>query len=227
MSKVAIITARGGSKRIPGKNIKSFCGKPIITYSIEAAVESKLFDKVMVSTDDNAIAEIARQYGAQVPFMRSAKNSDDYATTADVLIEVLSDYKQAGIEYEYGCCLYPTAPFVTSQKLIDSFKVMSNDKADSLFPIVKYSFPVQRAFKIVNNRIVYAQPDYENIRSQDLEPYFHDCGQFYWFKTELLMKAKSLLAGETVYFELPQCEVQDIDTPEDWAIAEALYKCIK
>jgi len=157
VSSVAIITARGGSKRIPGKNIKLFCGKPIIAYSIETAIDSKLFDEVMVSTDDHTIAEIARQYGAEVPFMRSMENSDDYATTADVLIEVISHYKTAGKKFEFGCCLYPTAPFVNSKKLRDSFKVLCEENADSLFPVVEYDFPLQRALKICNGRIVYAQ----------------------------------------------------------------------
>jgi len=227
MKNLAIIPARGGSKRIPGKNIKAFCGKPIIAYSIGAAVESQLFDEVMVSTDDDKIADLARRYGAQVPFMRSAENSNDYATTADVLIEVLSDYKLAGKEFEYGCCLYPTAPFTTPKKLQDSFKVLCYECADSLIPVVKFDFPVQRALRIVKGRVIYAQPEYANARSQDLEPLFHDCGQFYWFRTASLIKDKSLMNANTAYFEIPDSEVRDIDTPQDWIIAEALYKCIK
>ena len=225
MSSVAIITARGGSKRIPGKNIKPFCGKPVIAYSIEAAIQSKLFDEVMVSTDDHTIAGIARQYGAQVPFMRSSENSDDYATTADVLIEVISQYETAGKKFEYGCCLYPTAPFVTSKKLQDSFKVLCEENANSLFPVVEYNFPLQRALKRGKGRIIYAQPDFTNTRSQDLEPFFHDCGQLYWFRTESLIKEKSLMTTETAYFQIPRYEAQDIDTLDDWVIAEALYQC--
>lgn len=227
MKNLAIIPARGGSKRIPGKNIKPFCGKPIIAYSIGAAVESQLFDEVMVSTDDDKIADLARRYGAQVPFMRSAENSNDYATTADVLIEVLSDYKLAGKEFEYGCCLYPTAPFTTPKKLQDSFKVLCQEYADRLIPVVKFDFPVQRALRIVKGRVIYVQPEYANARSQDLEPLFHDCGQFYWFRTASLIKDKSLMNANTAYFEIPDSEVRDIDTPHDWGIAEALYKCIK
>ncbi len=227
MSKVAIITARGGSKRVPGKNIKPFCGKPIIAYSIEAAIESKLFDEVMVSTDDNTIAEIACQYGAGVPFMRSMANSDDYATTAHVLIEVISQYKSAGRDFKYGCCLYPTAPFVNSKKLRDSFKVLCEENADAVFAVVEYNFPLQRALRICNGRIVYDQPEFADTRSQDLEPFYHDCGQFYWFRTESLMKEKSLMTAKTAYIEVPRYEAQDIDTLDDWVIAEALYKCRK
>jgi pseudaminic acid cytidylyltransferase len=227
LSSVAIITARGGSKRIPGKNIKPFCGKPIIAYSIEAAIESKLFEEVMVSTDDNKIADIARQYGAKVPFTRSAKNSDDFATTADVLIEVISQYRAEGKEFEYGCCLYPTAPFVNSKRLHDSFKVLCKEGADSLFAVVEYEFPLQRAFTIYNGRMVYAYPEFAHTRSQDLKPFYHDCGQFYWFRPDPLVKAKSLMTAKTAHFEVSRHEAQDIDTLDDWILAEALYRCIK
>ncbi|MEN6384143.1 MAG: pseudaminic acid cytidylyltransferase [Phycisphaerales bacterium] len=225
MSSVAIITARGGSKRIPGKNIKPFCGKPIIAYSIEAAIESKLFDEVMVSTDDNKIAEIAIQYGAKVPFMRSRENSEDHSKTVDVLVEVISRYRAEGKNFEYGCCLYPTAPFVNSGKLQESLKVLFKENADTLYSVVEFEFPLQRAFRIENGRIVYAQPEYANTRSQDLEPFYHDCGQFYWFKTESVMKEKSLMTSNTAYFEVPRYEAQDIDTLDDWIIAESLYRC--
>ena len=227
MKKLAIIPARGGSKRIPRKNLKLFLDKPIISYSIESALETNLFDEVMVSTDDHTIAGIARQYGAQVPFMRSSENSDDYAATADVLIEVISQYETAGKKFEYGCCLYPTAPFVTSKKLQDSFKVLCEENANSLVPVVEYNFPLQRALKRCKGRIIYAQSEFANTRSQDLEPFYHDCGQFYWFRTESLIKEKSLMTTETAYFEIPRYEAQDIDSLDDWIIAEALYKCRK
>jgi N-acylneuraminate cytidylyltransferase len=227
VSGVAIITARGGSKRIPGKNIKTFCGKPIIAYSIEAAITSGLFDEVMVSTDDNRIAETACRYGATVPFLRSAENSDDYSGTADVLLEVIRCYMEAGKSFEYGCCLYPTAPFVTAQKLKDAFSVFEAQNADTLVPVVKYEFPVQRAFRARGSRLYYAQPEYAKTRSQDLEPFYHDCGQFYWFKTEALVRARALVTDNTAYYEIPGNEVRDIDTLDDWIIAEALYRCIK
>lgn len=225
MNSIAVITARGGSKRIPRKNIRPFCGKPIIAYSIEAALASGLFREVMVSTEDMEIAEIARQYGAAVPFMRSPKTSDDYATTRDVLAEVLSDYKTNGMQFDYLCCLYPTAPFVTPQKLQDSFATLQEQKADALVPIVRFDFPIQRALRVENGRLRFVDPEHAKTRSQDLEPRYHDCGQFYWYVASVLANAPETLAKNTTYFEIPDSEVRDIDTPEDWKIAEALYRC--
>jgi pseudaminic acid cytidylyltransferase len=227
MSRIAIITARGGSKRIPQKNIKPFCGKPIIAYSIEAALDSELFHEVMVSTDSDEIAAVARQFGAKVPFMRSAAASDDYATTADVLVEVISSYKADGREFEYGCCLYPTAPFITPTKLRKSLEKIRNEGADSLYAVVRFDFPVQRALKIENGRITYVQPEYANTRSQDLTPYYHDCGQFYWFRPKILLGQRTLMTENTSCFEVPESQAYDIDTLEDWKIAEALYACGK
>lgn len=224
MSSIAIITARGGSKRIPGKNIKDFCGKPIIAYSIEAALKSELFDVVMVSTDSEEIADIAKNYGAEVPFMRSQKNSDDYATTADVLHEVISKYEELGQHFDIMCCIYPTAPFVTSTKLKTAYEFMKKKKGDALIPVVKYSFPPQRCFVIRSERIQLLHPENMNIRSQDLEPYYHDAGQFYFWKTN---KFSTVFVKNTVPYILEDMEVQDIDNIEDWKIAEIKYKNLK
>ena len=224
MSKLAIITARGGSKRIPRKNIKDFCGRPIIAYSIEAAKESKLFDEVMVSTDDNEIADIAKYYGASVPFMRSAKNSDDYSGTCDVLLEVVGEYEKNGKVFTTVCCIYPTAPFVTAEKLIEAHDKFDSEGADAVVPVVQFSYPPQRCFIDREGKIRYKWPENEKKRSQDLEPLYHDAGQFYFIKTEILLSQKTLVPAKTVPFEVDELEVQDIDNITDWKLAELKYK---
>lgn len=222
MSGIAVITARGGSKRIPRKNIKSFCGQPIIAYSIKAALESGIFAEVMVSTDDREIAEIAEGYGAKVPFFRSAENSDDYASTADVLLEVLGCYAPG--RFDWLCCLYPTAPFVTGERLKQCFKVFNDKGAAALIPIVRFSYPPQRAFiRQAGDRIGYLHPDNAFKRSQDLQPLYHDAGQFYFIRTAELLERKSLVPPETLGFEIAEAEVQDIDTLSDWEMAELKY----
>lgn len=227
MKKIAIIPARGGSKRIPRKNIKDFLGKPIIAYSIEAAIKSELFDELMVSTDDEEIASVAIKYGANIPFMRSKKNADDFATTADVLIEVLTEYKKRNREFEYICCIYPTAPFVTAKKLIDSFNLMIEKGADSVIPVVKFSYPIQRAFRINDqNLLEYIWPENINTRSQDLEPAYHDAGQFYWYKVDVFKKSKNLVTAQSLPFILSEMEVQDIDDLIDWEGAEIKFQQI-
>ena len=228
MSKsVAIITARGGSKRIPRKNIKNFCGQPIIKYSIDAALKAGCFDEVMVSTDDEEIAEIARKFGAKVPFVRSQKNSDDYSTTADVIKEVILEYQKLGQDYEYLCCIYPTAPFVTSNLLSNSIKKLIETDADCVLPIVKYSYPIQRSLKIANGKAVMNWPENYLKRSQDLEPIYHDSGQFYSMKSSSLLEQMVLFAKNTIPVIIPETEVQDIDNEEDWKIAEIKYKMLK
>mgnify|MGYP002673855942 FL=1 len=223
MSKrIAIITARGGSKRIPKKNIKDFCGKPIIAYSIEAAISSELFDEVMVSTDSEEIAEIAKKYGASVPFMRSAETSNDYATTNDVLIEVFNEYKKRGQEFDIAVCIYPTAPFVTADKLKRAIDMVEKDGADAVTPVVQFSFPPQRAFIIRDNALEYQYPGNASVRSQDLEAVYHDCGQFYVMRPyNILHDVESTM---TMPLIMKESEVQDIDTIEDWKIAEIKYK---
>lgn len=219
---IAIIPARGGSKRIPRKNIKLFMGKPIIAYSIEAALQSGLFEEVMVSTDDKEIAEIARQYGAKVPFIRSAETSNDYAGTADVILEVLGKYKEQGREFETVCCIYSTAPFVTPKKLQEAYGKM-NSEIDSVFTCVAYSYPVQRSLHIVDGKISMVYPEYLSARSQDLEPIYHDAGQFYVAKTTSFVCEKTFWGTNTAGLVLSELEVQDLDTQTDWELAEMKY----
>ncbi|MBN8703037.1 MAG: pseudaminic acid cytidylyltransferase [Bacteroidetes bacterium] len=223
MRTIAIITARGGSKRIPRKNIKPFLGKPIIQYSIEAAINSECFDEVMVSTEDQEIAEFAQKNGANVPFFRSAENSDDFSTTADVLLEVLSEYKSKGIEFDYACCIYPTAPFVSAQKLKHAFDRLVSENALSVIPIVKFGFPILRSLKQENGFVAFNWPEYLNSRSQDLPNSFHDAGQFYFFRTHDFFRDKKLFTSKTIGLEMPESEVQDIDNEEDWKLAEIKY----
>ncbi len=226
MTKIAIIPARGGSKRIPRKNIKSFLGKPIIAYSIEAALQSKLFDEVMVSTDDAEIAEIALFYGAKVPFLRSKENANDFATTIDVLREVVSKYQEINCDFDEICCLYPTAPFVTAEKLRTTVQLFQETKVNSLLPVVKFGFPIQRAFEVNGSKIQYKFEEFKNARSQDLKPCFHDAGQFYWLKKEVLQE-NSIVTNNTGYFEISEMESQDIDTLSDWKLAELKYELLQ
>ena len=221
---VAIISARGGSKRIPRKNIKDFLGKPIIAYSIETAIASKKFDTVMVSTDDDEIAAIAKKYGADIPFLRSAKNSDDYASTADVIEEVLINYKNLNKNFKYACCIYPTAPLVKPENIIKSYNVMIENNYNSVYPVCAFSYPIQRSLTIVNNKITMLYPDNINKRSQDLQPTFHDAGQFYWIKTDFFLSEKKILTTNTGAIILSELEVQDIDNESDWKLAELKYK---
>ena len=224
---IAIITARGGSKRIPHKNIKEFCGKPIIEYSLEAAKQAGIFDTVMVSTDDNKIAEIAKNAGAEVPFMRSAETSNDYATTADVLMEVLEKYKERGIRYENACCIYPTAPFVTGNKLRQAMEMLVKEKKDSVMPVVPFSFPPLRGMVINDGKLEYKWQEYAMKRSQDLEEIYHDCGQFYVFRVETFEKEKKLVTDNTAGMIISELEVQDIDNETDWQLAEMKYRLLK
>lgn len=226
MSSVAIITARGGSKRIPKKNIREFCGKPIIAYSIEAALRSKCFDEVMVSTDSVEIKEIAEQYGASVPFMRSLETSSDFATTANVIEEVLDEYEKKGQLFDYFACVYPTAPFITAEKICDAMSKFDEASADALISVVKFGYPPQRGFIIKEGKVKYQYPQYERTRSQDLEPIYHDCGQIYICKSDEFKKQSSLILKNTIPYIIKAEEVQDIDTESDWIIAEAKYRVI-
>ena len=224
MKTIAIITARGGSKRIPKKNIKEFCGKPIMAYSIEAALSSGVFDEVMVSTDSEEIATIAREYGAAVPFMRSPETSNDFATTADVIKEVIQSYKEKNIEFEYLCCIYPTAPFVTARKLQESMQKLLSAEADSLMPVVQFSFPPQRGMIEKNGILQYQYPEFSKMRSQDLPTIYHDCGQYYFCKTTSFIQYNSVVTPNTIPDVMPEEEVQDIDNESDWMIAEIKYR---
>lgn len=226
MKRLAIIPARGGSKRIPRKNIKDFLGKPIIAYSIEAALESGVYDEVMVSTDDTEIANIAKQYGANVPFFRSPETSNDFAVTADVIREVLNCYKEKGKEFDVVTCLYSTAPFVSADRLKESIDML-NDDIQSVFTCVAFSFPIQRALHQVGNKIEMIHPKFMFTRTQDLEPTYHDAGQFYTFTVDFFIKTKSLWGKNTAGLVLSELEVQDLDTMTDWQLAEMKYKLIK
>lgn len=222
--RVAIITARGGSKRIPKKNIRDFLGKPIIAYSIQAAIESKMFDEVMVSTDSEEIANIAKEYGANIPFMRSEKTSDDFATTADVLLEVLEEYEKRGQIFEYMTCIYPTAPFVTPEKLQQAMKRIQQEQAVMVLPVVAFSYPPQRGYIIENQHLQMKWKENFSKRSQDLEPLYHDCGQFYVYEVERYRQRKGLITDEIVPIIVDDLEVQDIDNESDWKLAELKYK---
>ena len=227
MSKLCIITARGGSKRIPKKNIKEFLGKPIIAYSIEAALNSGIFDEVMVSTDSDEIAEIAKRYGAKVPFLRSSENADDHATTRDVCKEVLDAYKAEGREFDMFACIYPTAPFLTAERLKTAVETLEGADAYSLVPVVQFSFPPQRGVIVKNGLMEWVNPEFAQTRSQDLEPVYHDAGQFYILRTEAFLREFALVTSKTVPFVLSEEEVQDIDNYSDWALAEMKYKLIR
>lgn len=226
MAKVAIITARGGSKRIPRKNIKEFLGKPIICYSIEAAINSRMFDTVMVSTDDEEIAQIAIAAGAQVPFYRSAETANDYATTADVVSEVLRMYEEHGQHFDEACVIYPTAPFLTAEALREAMRILNREQVDSVLPVVKFSFPPQRCVVIQEGRLVPKWPECMPMRSQDLEPYYHDCGQFYCLRVSSFQKQQKMVMEHTAPFIQDEMNVQDIDTLEDWQIAEMKYRIL-
>lgn len=223
MSSIAIITARGGSKRIPGKNKKLFLGKPIIQYSIEAALVAGIFDEVMVSTDDEEIAMLSRKAGATVPFMRSEKTSNDYATTDDVLIEVLDEYRKLGKRFDYMACLYPTAPFITAKKLQMAMEKMKNIGAVAIMPVVAFSFPPQRGMIEKDGRLAYCYPENAIKRSQDLETIYHDCGQFYCYDVKQYLDKKGKVDADYAAIVVPETEVQDIDCLSDWEIAEMKY----
>lgn len=222
-SKIAIIPARGGSKRIPRKNIKEFLGKPIISYSIRAALDSGLFDQIMVSTDDEEIAEVALKSGAQIPFMRSQKNSDDFATTIDVINEVLENYRDRGLYFSYGCCIYATAPLIDPGHLIEGYCTLKNLDFDTVLPVVPFSYPIWRGLEIIpDGKVKMIWPEYLNSRSQDLRSVFHDAGQWYWFNP--LRVKSSLFTPNSGFVVVEEQQVQDIDNTSDWLIAEMKYR---
>lgn len=228
MSTIAIIPARGGSKRIPKKNIRPFNGKPIIAYSIEAALAAGCFDTVMVSTDENEIADTARKFGAKVPFMRSSENSNDHAGLAEVAIEVVERYESEFGAVEKFCLILATAPFVSGARIAQGYKALEESGMDAALPVVRFSYPPQRGFRIDSEgRASMLHPELYTSRSQDLEPVFHDCGQFYWIKKEALLKEKRFFVENTYAIELPESEVQDIDTEEDWKLAEIKYELLR
>jgi pseudaminic acid cytidylyltransferase len=224
MSNLCIIPARGGSKRIPRKNIKDFLGKPIIAYSIELALKSGLFEEVMVSTDDEEIAAIASKYGANIPFLRSANTSNDYATTSDVLNEVISEYYKKGKEYKNLCCIYPTAVLAIVEDLKCGYEMLEN--ADMVMPVTEFSFPPSRSLCLNDQGSAsYRFPKHANTRSQDLEPWFHDAGQWYWYRIDAV-KLPLEKINKKVVIKSNQT-VQDIDNLDDWRLAEIKYSFSK
>lgn len=223
MSRLCIITARGGSKRIPRKNVKHFMGRPMVCYAIDAALGSDLFDEAMVSTDDPEIADIAKSAGAQVPFMRSEATSNDYATTRDVLLEVLGEYGKRGKVFDEFACIYPCVPFLVPDILVDAHKKFTETKADALMPVVRFSFPIQRAVRVNDQGFLeYRETENAKKRSQDLEPTFHDVGMFYFYKTSTFLSG----GGRIVPYIMSEECVQDIDTMDDWHLAEIKYKLL-
>ncbi len=225
MSKIAIIPARGGSKRIPRKNIKRFAGQPLIAYSIQCAKESKLFDEVIVSTEDEEIAKVAKDYGAKVPFMRPEKLGDDFATAGSAVSWTLDELKKQGKEYEFCCTIYATAPFLKPDVLVKSFQTLSSSDAKYCFSATSFPYAFQRAFKLENDRCKMFFPAYYSSRSQDLEPAYHDAGQFYWDNLNK-SSAKNMFDEDSIAYLLPRYLVHDIDTQEDWDMAELIFKVL-
>jgi len=221
---VAIIPARGGSKRIPRKNIKNFLGKPIIVYSIQAALASNCFNEVMVSTDDPEIAKVAKEYGASVPFFRSIENANDHAMITDAIIEVLLKYQEIGQYFDYACCILPTAPFISPNKIKEAYDILKTSKADEVVPVVRFGYPIQRALKIENGKLSMIYPENLRVNSQDLMPTYHDCGQFYWLNIKSFLEQKKILMEQCFPIIVPENEVHDIDSIKDWEIAEIKYR---
>ena len=225
--KVAIIPARGGSKRIPRKNIREFCGKPMIAWSIEAARQSGCFDQIIVSTDDAEIAEISRVYGAEVPFMRPAELSDDHTATIPVISHALRWLEQNANSAEIACCIYATAPFIQPSDLQKGLDILEQSGADYAFSVTSYESPIQRAIRITaENRVEMFNPEYFETRSQDLEAAYHDAGQFYWGRSEAWLDGKPIFSQGAVPIILQRDRVQDIDTQEDWKRAENLFSML-
>lgn len=226
--RLAVIPARGGSKRIPRKNIKLFYGKPMIAWSIEAALQSGCFDQVIVSTDDAEIAEVARQHGATVPFMRPAELSDDHTGTIPVIRHAVEWFNAQGLAVEQVCCLYATAPFVRVEDIQRGLKTLSETGCDYAFSVTSYPFPIQRAIYITEQgRVEMFNPKHFNTRSQDLEEAYHDAGQFYWGRASAWLQGKMIFSPDSAPVLLPRHRVQDIDTPEDWLRAEWMFKAMQ
>ncbi|MCC5450476.1 pseudaminic acid cytidylyltransferase [Rheinheimera sp. UJ51] len=226
---IAIIPARGGSKRIPRKNIKDFCGQPMLAYPIKAALQSGVVDKVVVSTDDQEIAEIARQYGAEVPFMREPQLADDYTGTSAVIRDAIRQLQKLGWELKYCTCLYATTPLLNAKVIRDGFQQLLANTADYVFTSAKFSFPIQRALLLTESGgVMPFDPASIGKRSQDLAPAYHDAGQLYWASTETWLDTNKHVFGANSQMQvLPEYLVQDIDTLDDWHRAELLYKLLQ
>ena len=222
---VAIIPARGGSKRIPRKNIKEFCGKPMIAWSIEAALQSGCFDRIVVSTDDTEIAEVAQRFGAEVPFMRPGALSDDHTGTTAVIRHATEWFIEQGQQPEQVCCIYATAPFISPEDIQRGLEILTATGSDYAFSVTSYPFPIQRAIRLTpHGRVEMFNPEEFNSRSQDLEEAYHDAGQFYWGRASAWLSEKKIFSPEASPVLLPRYRVQDIDTMEDWQRAELMFK---
>ena len=221
MKALAVIPARGGSKRLPGKNIRDFAGKPMLAWSVQAAQESELFDTVMVSTDSEEIAAVARAAGAVVPFLRSAETADDHAILLDVMAEVVGRYDAEGQRFDRVCCILPTAPLLQASTLKHAASMMDEGGFDTVFPVVAFGSPIQRALRRDDaGRTEMRQPEHYASRSQDLEPAYHDAGQFYWMTREVCLNKQPMFAGRAGSFVIDEMDAQDIDTLTDWRLAE-------
>ncbi len=225
---VAVIPARGGSKRIPRKNIREFCGKPMIAWTIETAIKCGYFSKIIVSTDDTEIAEVAREYGAEVPFIRPDSLSDDHSGTLPVVQHAIEWLKAESKIPDYVCCIYATAPFVQVEDLRQGFEMLVKEKCNYVFSVTSFAFPIQRAlWKTEHNRVAMFQPEHLNTRSQDLKEAYHDAGQFYWGARNAWLEGKGVFEEDSVPVLLPRYRVQDIDTTEDWVRAEYLFRILQ
>ena len=224
MSTICIIPARGGSKRIPQKNTKSFHGRPIISYSIRTAIDSGLFRRVIVSTDSQEISDVAADFGAEVPFLRSEANSSDAATLTQAVVEVIETLQATDAQIDFACCLLPTAVLVTAERLSEALAVLRDGAADCVLPVVEFSPPVQRSLVIDSGRVGFRWPEFEFTRTQDCEPHYHDSGSFYMFRVSAFLTERRLIMTHSVPMVLGRSEVQDIDTLEDWVEAEMKFQ---
>jgi pseudaminic acid cytidylyltransferase len=226
--KIAVIPARGGSKRIPRKNIRLFCGKPIIAYSIEAAQQTGLFDQIVVSTDDDEIASIARNFGATTPFIRPKEIADDFTGTNAVVKHAVGWFAEQGYDIAHACCIYATAPLLQPRSIREGYDALAGSDAAFAFSVTNYAFPIQRALRLLaDGRVDAFYPEHRLTRSQDLEPAYHDAGQFYWGTAQAFLEDVPLFSPRSVGVSLPRALVQDIDTLEDWEQAEAMYRVLK
>ena len=225
--RLAVIPARGGSKRIPRKNIREFAGKPIIAWSIEAARASGCFDRILVSTDDPEIAAVAREHGAEAPFTRPAELADDHVGTVPVIAHAVRWQEEQGDAVTAACCIYATAPFCRAEDLREGLRLLEQGGADYVFPVAGYGFPIQRAVRLdAEGRVGMFQPEHGATRSQDLEPAYHDAGQWYWGTRDAWLEGRPIFAPDSRAVVLPASRVQDIDTPEDWARAELMFRAL-
>jgi pseudaminic acid cytidylyltransferase len=224
MTSVAIIPARGGSKRIPRKNLRNLGGKPAIAYPIELAIKSNIFERVIVTTDDSEIAEVSLQFGAEVPFIRGPELSDDFAITVDVISDAVRRLQHIGNTFEYVCCLYPVTPLLKPHRVIQSLEILQEGNWDYVFPAIEFPSPIERGFRKSESGLIdFRFPEFAHSRTQDIGRTFHDAGQFYYGRTDAWLSKKSVLNGNSTFIELDKNETVDIDDLEDWAFVEQLF----